>query len=73
MKIQVRVTPNSKTAEVIEVSENELRVRVDAPAKENKANIRLLEILSDYYKVPFTALEFVSGVKSKNKVINVNR
>ena len=38
MKINVSTVPNAKKAEVEKIDENKYRVRVDAPAVENKAN-----------------------------------
>ena len=51
MKINVLVVPNSKDSGVTKIDETNYKVRVDAPALDGKANKRLIEILSDYFKV----------------------
>ena len=68
----ITVVPNAKTASV-EVLEDafHLRVRVNAPAKEHKANIRLLEILAEHLGVSMSALRFVGGVRGRQKVVEM--
>ena len=71
MRIIVQVRANAKQPKVEEVGENQYKVWVDAPAKENKANLRLIEILSRHLGVPFGAIRFVSGMTSKMKVLEI--
>jgi hypothetical protein len=71
MDIQVKVMPNSKKPEVIKISGSAYRVRVDAPASENKANKRLVEILSEHFSVPKSSIKILKGFKSKDKIIKI--
>ena len=70
MTYQVKVTPNSKNMEVIETGEF-LRVKVDAPPVDGKANKRLIEILSGYFNVSSSRIRIVSGHISRNKVVEI--
>ncbi|MCM8821037.1 MAG: DUF167 domain-containing protein [Candidatus Omnitrophica bacterium] len=70
MKISVKVICNTKQRRVIKDGDM-LRVWVDAPAVEGKANKRLLEILAEYYHKPKTAFTIKSGLKSKKKIIEI--
>ena len=74
MKIQVRVTPNSKIEELGQEGDKFV-VKVKEPAKEGKANQALIKLLSEHFHVPQNQVKILSGFKSKNKVaeINVNR
>ena len=72
MELKVAVTPNSKKLKVVKVSESEYRVRVDAPAVEGKANRRLIEIMSEYFKVPKASVNILKGLKSKNKIVEID-
>ncbi|PIR87589.1 MAG: hypothetical protein COU10_03765 [Candidatus Harrisonbacteria bacterium CG10_big_fil_rev_8_21_14_0_10_45_28] len=72
MKITVEARPGQKVASVEKVGEGRYRVKIDAPAKENKANLRLLEILAEYFDVPFSCVRFVSGAKSKIKILEID-
>lgn len=73
MTIYVRVKPGSKQSQVLQVDENHYVVLVDAPAKDNKANLRLISLLAEHFKVPKTGVVFVSGVRSRDKVLTINR
>ena len=71
MKITVKVIPNAKQAEVLEESENNFRVKVDAPPKEGKANKRLIEILAQYFGVSKSKVKIVKGQKSRQKIVEI--
>ncbi|HOL22688.1 MAG TPA: DUF167 domain-containing protein [bacterium] len=70
MKIVVKVVANARKPGVSEEGDI-IKVRVDAPAVEGKANKRLVEILSEYYHKPRTAFIIKSGLKSKKKIIEI--
>jgi hypothetical protein len=72
MKINITVTPNSNTSEVIELSENNYKVRVNAPASEGAANKRLVEILSEYFNVPKSSVKILKGFKNRNKIVSID-
>lgn len=71
MKIKIRVTPNAKKAEVIELAPGDFKVRVNAKPVDGAANIRLLEIVAEHFKVPFGAIRIISGATSREKVIEI--
>ena len=70
IKIQVKVSPNSREQGVKEI-EGVLRVKVCAPAKEGKANKRLVEILAKHFAIPKSSISIVKGLTSKSKVIEL--
>jgi uncharacterized protein (TIGR00251 family) len=72
MKIQVKVFPNAKEAKVEKEGEGILRVKVNAPAREGKANKRLIEILAEYFSKPKSSIKIVKGLTSRNKVLEIN-
>lgn len=72
MKINVIVIPNSKTSEVMKIDENNYRIKVDAPAVENKANKRLVEVLSEYFNVRTSSIKILKGFKNKNKIVSID-
>ena len=50
MQILVTATPNARKAEVMEIGGNEYKVTINARASDGKANLRLIELLSEYSK-----------------------
>ncbi len=71
-QVKVKVVPNSKKAKVEQTEGGVLRVNVDAPAKEGKANKRLVEILAKYFSKPKSSIRIVKGQTSKNKVVEID-
>ena len=70
MKISVKVKTNSKKARV-EEKENILYVWLDVLPIEGRANKRLIELLSKHYKIPKSLISIKSGLRSKNKVVEL--
>jgi len=70
MKIQVKVKPNSKTEEVIQEGDSFI-VKVKEPPKEGKANQAVIKLLAEHFGVPQSQVRILSGLRSKNKVIEV--
>ena len=72
MRINIVVIPNSKISEVIKIDENNYKIRVDAPAVENKANKRLIEILAEYFNVQKSSIKILKGFKNRNKIVDID-
>lgn len=69
-KISVKVKTNAKKEKIEKVGDVFL-VSVKEPPKENKANKRLIELLSDYFKVPQSRIFINKGIKSKQKIVEI--
>ncbi|MCL4381103.1 MAG: DUF167 domain-containing protein [Candidatus Marsarchaeota archaeon] len=72
MRISVKVIPNAKSASVNIKGEAEYAVRVDAPAHEGKANKRLIEILSGYFRVSKSCVRIIKGASARSKAVEVD-
>ncbi len=71
MRIGVRVTANSRQAQVLKTGADRYSVKVNAPADKGRANARLVEIMSDYFEVPKSRIRIISGLKSREKSVDV--
>jgi uncharacterized protein (TIGR00251 family) len=71
MRISVTVKPNSKAAAVEKIGAGEFVVRVKAPAKEGRANVALVDALSDHFGVAKSRITIASGRGSKIKIIDI--
>lgn len=75
MKILVTVKPGSSqekvTEEVLEDDSRVLTIWTHARAHDGEANKKVIEILSDYYKVPKTSVKLVRGATSKTKQFEI--
>ncbi len=73
MYINATITANAKKVSVTFLGGNNYKIRVDAPAVNGKANIRLIEILSEYFDVKSSKISIIKGSKSREKYIYIER
>jgi uncharacterized protein len=71
LKLKVRVIPNAKKTEFTGYREDELVLRLSAPAIEGKANKAATKFVSEYFGVPRSAVALVSGEKSRHKIFQI--
>ncbi|MFH1519301.1 MAG: DUF167 domain-containing protein [Candidatus Omnitrophota bacterium] len=71
MKIKVRVIPRAKKRRV-EVFTRGLKIYLNSPAIEDRANKELIEILSDYYNIKKYNIAIVKGKKQRNKIVQIS-
>ena len=67
----VRVQPRASKDEVAGVMGGALKVRLRAPALEDRANEALCEYLAEVLKTPKAAVRILSGHHSRNKRVEV--
>lgn len=67
----VRVQPRATKDEVAGAMQGALKIRLQAPALENRANQALVEFLAALLKRPKSAVRILSGEHSRNKHIEV--
>jgi uncharacterized protein len=68
---QVRVQPRASRDEIAGVIAGALKVRLQAPALEDRANLALCEYLAVLLKTPKSAVRILSGDRSRIKRIAV--
>lgn len=71
MRVNIHVIPRSKQVEIKRINEESLRVKVLSPPVKGRANHELVSILSRYYNKPRSAIRIRSGLRSRNKVIEI--
>ncbi|MFA6136088.1 MAG: DUF167 family protein [Candidatus Paceibacterota bacterium] len=72
MKIIIIVKPNKKENKVVKIGENIFEIYTNQPAKENKANLDIIQQMSKYFKVSKSKVSISSGLKSKKKILEIN-
>jgi len=72
--VNVKVIPRSTLSEVAGKTEDGvLRVKVHAVPEKGKANMEVCRVLSEYFGVPRTNVEIVSGHTSAQKRVRIVR
>jgi len=69
--VRVRVTSDTKKDGVNEGKKGVLEVSVKDPAKNNRANVRVCELLADHFRVPRKNVIITKGSESRSKMILV--
>jgi len=67
----VRVQPRASKDEIASEMAGALKVRLQAPAVENRANDALIEFLARLLKTPKSAVRILSGDRSRTKRIEI--
>jgi uncharacterized protein len=67
----VRVQPRASKNEIAGVMEGTLKIRLQAPAVEDRANEALLEFLAELLKRPKSAVRILAGERSRVKRVEV--
>ena len=71
MYVKVRVFPDSKKESADQISKDHLKISVREPAKQNLANMRVIELVTTHYKVSVKSVRIVSGHRSPSKILSV--
>jgi len=69
--INVKAVPNSSKNVIAEVLDDQIKVKVKAPAVEGAANKELIKFFSKEFKVSKSDIEFIGGMTSKRKRIKL--
>jgi uncharacterized protein (TIGR00251 family) len=69
--VAVRVQPRASRNEVAGEMNGALKVRLQAPAVENRANEALCEYLAELLKTPKSAVRILSGDRSRTKRLEI--
>ncbi len=69
--LTLHVQPSASTSAISGRHGDALKVRIGAPAAENRANAALIELLSKALAVPPSAVRITRGNKSRRKVVQI--
>jgi len=69
--LRLRVVPNARRSQVVGVYGEAVKVKVQAPAVEWKANEALRDFLAECLRISARDIELVAGEKSRDKVVAI--
>jgi len=67
----VKVVPRASKNQVAGIEGDAIKIRLNAPPVEGKANDALIEFLADVLDVRRAQIEIVTGLASRHKVVRV--
>jgi uncharacterized protein len=68
----VRVQPRAARTAITGSIGDSLKLTLSAPPIDDRANLELTEFLSGIFSVPRSAVQLVTGDRSRNKVIRIS-
>ena len=71
MTVKVRVIPRARKSKV-EAFNNGLKVHLNSPAIEGRANKELVEVLAGHYGVKKYNIKIVKGMRQKDKLVEIS-
>ena len=72
MKISVKVVPGASKSGIVGWLGEDLKVRIQAPANDGKANDALCEFLASEFGLPPRAVRIASGFSSRKKIVEAD-
>lgn len=72
MILKIKTIPGAGKNEIIEEAGGQLRVKIKEKPEKGRANIRVINILSRYFKIPEEKIKIISGLKNRNKIIKIS-
>ncbi len=71
LSLCVHVQPNARRSEAVGLHGGALKVKIAAPAVDNKANAELINFLSESLGIPKSAIIIRRGATSRRKVVEI--
>ena len=68
---RVKVVPNSSASKIVEVNEEFVKIKLNSPPIDGRANKEVINLLSKVLDVPKTSIVLLSGDKNKLKTFEV--
>ncbi len=66
-KVIPRATKNR-----VSIQDNFLKIYVSSPPEKGKANKKIIELVADFFEISKTKVQIKKGIKSKDKIIQVD-
>lgn len=71
LSLTLHVQPNARRSEIAGPHGGALKVKIAAPATDNRANVELVEFLSETLAIPKSAITIRHGATSRRKLVEI--
>ena len=71
VRLALLVQPRASRSEVVGIHGDALRIRLQAPPADGRANAALVEFLADRLGLPRQAVKLLAGAGSRRKVVGI--
>jgi len=70
--LYVYVQPGAKSTEITGLYDDALKIRLNTPPIEGRANEALIKYIAQLFRVPVKQVKLVRGEKSRRKTLEIN-
>jgi uncharacterized protein len=70
--LHVKLIPRAKQNEIVGIEGDALKIRLNAPPVQGRANEALVQFLADILDIPRANVEIVHGAASRHKVLRLH-
>lgn len=67
LKISLYVQPGAKSTEIVGVHDGTLKIRLNSPPIDGRANAALQKFLAKLFRVPISHVQLIHGEKNRRK------
>ena len=72
MYVRVEVRPGARKESVVQTDEKTYSIAVKEPAEQNRANLRVREVLAAELELPLGKVRLISGHRSPRKIFEID-
>lgn len=72
MLIHVKVTTDANKETLEKVRDTSFKISVKEPAKENRANRRMIEILTKHFNISASKIKIITGHHMPGKILEID-
>jgi uncharacterized protein (TIGR00251 family) len=72
LSLTLHIQPGAKKSEIVGLHGDALKVRIAAPAVDNKANAALIELLGEALGVPKSVITIRHGAGARRKIVEIS-
>lgn len=69
--VTIYVQPGAKKSEVCGMHNGNIKIKLNSPPVDGKANAALIHFLSNFLNIPKSSIELISGQKSRIKKLKI--
>ncbi|MDL2284198.1 DUF167 domain-containing protein [Oxalobacter sp. OttesenSCG-928-P03] len=70
-RLAVQISPNGKKSEILSATDEALRIRLQAPPVDGKANEALIRFIADQLDLPKSSVQITHGFTSRRKLLDI--
>jgi len=72
MFIKVKVIIESKKENLVKVDKDHFKISLKEKAEQNLANIKVIELIANYFEIRNKNVRIISGHHRSNKILEIN-